>query len=111
MKYKDALGHLCTHKVQIRLRTLVSPKLTERVAARNAQRMFGRYGIAIEVLSARSLAAGAAKFAQLSVLDTACNWNERHLSRKSSIRWIHRASRSLATSRCISWAALRIRVA
>jgi hypothetical protein len=75
MPCEDVLGNRCTHRVRIHIRTLTRPFILENDAVRNAQKVYGPYGICIQVVSAARLQLEAAKRAELRVLDGACHWN------------------------------------
>jgi hypothetical protein len=51
MACRDALGSPCTHRVSIHLRTVEPLGLGEHEAVLNAQRIYGAYGIDLQVVS------------------------------------------------------------
>ena len=57
MAVRDELGNLCNRKVRLHLRSLGMPRVPEFNALRNAQRIYGQYGICIEFASGQSIPA------------------------------------------------------
>lgn len=55
MSVNDALGNVCNYKVRLHLRSLGMPSVPEFDAVRNAQMIYGQYGICIEYASGQSL--------------------------------------------------------
>jgi hypothetical protein len=72
----DALGNRCTHKVRLHFRSIGTPDVPEFTALQNAQRVYGPNGINIEFASGQSLLLGDVDQITLSVLDTACQWDQ-----------------------------------
>lgn len=58
MSIRDELGNACDWVVCLHLRSLGMPQVPEYTALRNAQRVYGQYGICIQFMSGLSLPAG-----------------------------------------------------
>jgi hypothetical protein len=55
MSIKDPLGNVCKWKVSLHLKSLGMPRVPEFTALRNAQAVYGQYGIYIHFASGESL--------------------------------------------------------
>lgn len=58
MSTRDELGNRCNWLVQLHLRSLGTPRVPEFTALRNAQSVYGQYGICIRFASGMSLPGG-----------------------------------------------------
>ena len=55
MSIRDELGNLCNWRVRLHLKSLGSPRVPEFTALKNAQRIYGQYGICMEFASGESI--------------------------------------------------------
>jgi len=55
MTCRDDLGNTCNHRVRLHFKSIGMPRVSEFDALRNAQLVFGQYGIAIVFASGESL--------------------------------------------------------
>ncbi len=58
MSIRDDLGNSCEWVVRLHLRSLGLPRVSEYTALRNAQMVYGQYGICIQFMSGLSLPSG-----------------------------------------------------
>lgn len=55
MTCRDELGNSCNHRVRLHFKSIGTPRVSEFDALRNAQRVYGQYGIAMVFASGESL--------------------------------------------------------
>lgn len=82
MSCKDNQGNSCTHKVGLHLYSIAIPSIGALTTLRNAQRVYGKYGINIDMRSGQSLVLTAGQTSTLSSLDTSCKWDSSSLEQR-----------------------------
>ena len=75
MSVRDELGNVCNHQVRLHFRSIGIPRVPEMTALRNAQRVYGRYAIAISFANGESLGLSETEWLTLNVLDGQCKWD------------------------------------
>lgn len=70
----DDIGNICNYKVNLRLYSIAMPAVTEFTALKNAQRIYGQYGICISFVTGQSLLLKPAEQAQLKSVSGSCGW-------------------------------------
>jgi hypothetical protein len=55
MSVMDNLGNICSWRIRLHLKSLGMPSVPEFTALRNAQSVYGQYGICVEFASGQSL--------------------------------------------------------
>lgn len=76
MSIKDQLGNTCRYVVNLHMRSISMPVVSEMVALWNATRVYGQHGICIQMASGQSLLLSAADQLTLDVIDGECQWNQ-----------------------------------
>jgi hypothetical protein len=75
MAIRDDLGNLCHYEIGLQLYSIAVPKVGEFTALRNAQRVYGQYGICIKFITGQSLALSRKQQVDLSIINGTCNWS------------------------------------
>ena len=70
MSVKNELGNTCNRRVRLHLKSLGMPTVPEFTALRNAQSVYGQYGICVEFASGQSLPNGVDRNNQCLSLTT-----------------------------------------
>jgi hypothetical protein len=71
----DELGNVCYYKVSVRLYSIARPSVAEFTALKNAQRVYGQYGICISFVSGQSVLLPAIDQIQLQTINGDCGWD------------------------------------
>jgi hypothetical protein len=95
MAIKDDLGNVCNHRVRLHFCSIGMPAVPEYTALANAQRVFGRYAICIQIVSGRSEMLPEDDALTLDTIDGQCKWNE--FSDEQTMLYDLRPSDMLAT--------------
>lgn len=75
MIVRDDLGNLCQYLVNIQMYSIAMPGAPEMTALRNAQRVYGQYGICIRLNNGQSLLLSRQQQSSLQVIDGSCEWS------------------------------------
>lgn len=75
MSFRDDLGNLCFYEIRLQMYSMAVPGISEFTLLRNAQRVYGQYGIGLKFVNGQSLLLSRQQQADLEVVNGSCEWS------------------------------------
>lgn len=75
MSFRDDLGNLCFYEIRLQLYSIAVPRISEFTLLRNAQSVYGQYGIGLRFVNGQSLLLSRQQQVDLNEVNGSCEWS------------------------------------